>query len=72
MDGRESAWYFSMNESTKLVALRKEIDAIHLANRLYWDQKKHSQAASAEYEQRQERLEQIRREMEELMEDLNT
>jgi hypothetical protein len=55
-----------MNESPKLAALRDEIEAIHFANRLYWNQKKPSRAAIAEYERRQERLEQIRREMEDL------
>jgi hypothetical protein len=44
------------------------VDAIHRANRLYWAQKKPSRAAIAEYEWRQERLEQIRGEMQKLQE----
>ena len=39
----------------KLASLRKEVEAIHFANELYWAQKEHSQVAVAEYERRQER-----------------
>jgi hypothetical protein len=55
-----------MDAASKLAALREEVEAIHFANKLYWAQERHSQAATAEYELRQERLEQIRTEMEEL------
>jgi hypothetical protein len=54
--------------ASKLASLREEVEAIHFANKLYWAQKEHSHAAVAEYERRQARLEQIRKEMEELEE----
>ena len=50
----------------QLAALREELETIHFANRQYWNQQEHSHAAIAEYERRQERLEQIRKEMDEL------
>jgi hypothetical protein len=40
--------------------------AIHYAKQLYWGHKEHSRAVDAEYLWRQEWLEQIRKEMEEL------
>ena len=61
-------YYSSMIVASRLAALREEVDAIHHANRLYWAQKKPSRTARAEYEWRQERLERIRREMQELEE----
>jgi hypothetical protein len=57
-----------MDVTSTFAALRKEVDAIHYANKLYWAQKRPSRTAVAEYEWRQERLEQIRREMEKLQE----
>ena len=50
----------------KLAALREEMDAIHRANKLYWGHTEHSREADMEHQQRQERLEQIRNEMEEV------
>jgi hypothetical protein len=47
---------------TRLMALLKEMDAIHLANMRYWRQKQHNRGEEMEYERRQERLEQIRKE----------
>jgi hypothetical protein len=57
-----------MNAAARLASLREEIEAIHFANKLYWDQEHHSQVATAEYERRQERLEEIRKEIQELQE----
>lgn len=42
------------------------MEAIHRANKLYWNRAEHSREADMEHQQRQERLEQIRNEMEEL------
>jgi hypothetical protein len=48
--------------SDRLLILIAEIDAIHFTNRLFWEQPRHSRQATAEYELRQHRLEEIRRE----------
>jgi hypothetical protein len=49
---------------TRLAALRQEIDAIHFANSLFWRHKEaHTRDAIAEYQSRQERLDQIREEL---------
>jgi hypothetical protein len=50
----------------KLAALREELEAIHVANKLYWNCKEHSHEAGMEHQMRQERLEQLRKEMSEL------
>jgi hypothetical protein len=47
---------------TQLVAVLGEMDAIHVANTMYWRQKQHNREEETEYQRRQERLEQIRRE----------
>ena len=47
-------------------ALQEEMEAIHSANKLYWGRTGHSREADTEHQQRQERLEQIRKELEEL------
>jgi hypothetical protein len=48
----------------RLAALTEEIDAIHFADNLFWRQKQaHTRAEVAEYQWRQERLEQIRGEL---------
>jgi hypothetical protein len=49
----------------RIAALHAEMDAIHFANRLYWDQKSHSRDADAEHQKRQGRLEEIRDELSE-------
>jgi hypothetical protein len=51
-------------KAKRIAALREEMDAIHHANSLYW-KKGQSQTAEerAEYHLRQERLEEIRREL---------
>jgi hypothetical protein len=46
-----------------LAMLLKEVEAIHCANKPYWAEKHHSRSATADYQRRQERLEQIRQEM---------
>jgi hypothetical protein len=53
--------------NVKMAALSVEMDAIHFANSLYWKQG-HSQtvAARAEYQRRQDRLEEIRTELAQL------
>jgi hypothetical protein len=51
----------------RIASLSKEMDEIHNANRLYWAQgESQSLAAKAEYESRNERLEQIRAELDQL------
>jgi hypothetical protein len=50
----------------KLEALYKELDAIHDANNVYWEQKYHSHDDAAEYQRRIERLAAIRDEIEQL------
>jgi hypothetical protein len=52
----------------RIAPLSKEMDEIHRANRLYWEQgESQSPAAKAEYEFRNERLEQIRTELAQLL-----
>jgi hypothetical protein len=58
----------TMNSESKpkrIAALHEEMDAIHFANRLYWDQKSHSRDADADHQKRQSRLEEIRKELSE-------
>ncbi|MGB7148351.1 MAG: hypothetical protein WBD45_04315 [Terriglobales bacterium] len=52
-----------------MAALREEIDLIHYANELYWRQAKPSDAAKVEYYRRQDRLDEIRSQLEELSSD---
>jgi hypothetical protein len=49
--------------SSKLAKLQHELDAIHLANKEYWASATHTHEATAHYQRRQERLEQIRKDM---------
>jgi hypothetical protein len=58
----------TMNSEPKhkrIAALHEEMDAIHFANRLYWDQKSHGRDADSEHQKRQSRLEEIRKELSE-------
>jgi hypothetical protein len=58
----------AMNSEPKhkrIAALHEEMDAIHLANRLYWAQKSHGRDADSEHQKRQSRLEEIRKELSE-------
>jgi hypothetical protein len=50
----------------RIAVLHQEIDATQFANDLYSGLKEHSQEASTEHKDRQERLEEIRRELTEL------
>jgi|HubBroStandDraft_2_1064218.scaffolds.fasta_scaffold3394226_2 hypothetical protein len=51
----------------RIALLRNEMDEIHRANRLYWQQgESQTLAAKAEYESRNQRLEQIRAELDQL------
>jgi hypothetical protein len=43
----------------RIAVLLEEAKAIHFANQLYWKRKDHSPEAAAEYQHRQERLEEI-------------
>ncbi len=53
----------------RLASLREEIDSIHLANSLHWKQGEcHSREEMVAYERRQDRLEEIRKELSELAE----
>ena len=53
--------------AARIAALNEEMDAIHYANSLYWKQgKSQTLAAKAEYQFRNERLEQIREELAQL------
>jgi hypothetical protein len=57
--------YLTMEDSVRqaeLVALEEEMEAIHLANMLYWNCEAHSHEADLEYQLRQERLKQVRKE----------
>jgi hypothetical protein len=59
--GLEGTW------QARMTVLNQEIDFIHHANRLFWEQKKaHGRKAKGEYYCRQDRLEEIRSEMAEL------
>jgi hypothetical protein len=49
-----------------LAALQEQMDAIHYANKLYWDQLGHSREADMAYYEREERLGQLRKEIDEL------
>jgi hypothetical protein len=50
-----------------MTVLSQEIDSIHHANRLFWEQgTAHGRKAKVEYYYRQDRLEEIRSEMAEL------
>ncbi len=46
----------------QLAAVLEEMEAIHLANMRYWKRKERDRQEEMEYERRQERLEQIRKE----------
>jgi hypothetical protein len=55
------------NTKARIASLSKEMEEIHHANRLYWAQgESQSLAAKAEYESRNERLEEIRAELDQL------
>jgi hypothetical protein len=48
----------------KITALREELKSIHFANVLFWGQgPEHTGASRAEYQHRQDRLQEIRREL---------
>jgi hypothetical protein len=47
----------------RIATLHQEMDAIHFANKLYWENKSPSREDRAEYHRRQERLQEIRREL---------
>jgi hypothetical protein len=47
----------------KVEALQNELDTIHFADKLYWASDEHTREATAKYQRRQERLEQIREAM---------
>ncbi len=50
----------------RIATLHEEIDAIHFANKLYWEQEAPTREARAEYQRRQDRLQEIRSELAEL------
>jgi hypothetical protein len=50
----------------RLVVLRQELGAIHSVNQQYWNRKEYSHEADMDLQLRQERLEHIRKEMDEL------
>ena len=64
------SYYCVMNDDNghhaKLAALRKELEAIHIANKVHWNRKEHNHEADMEHQLRKERLDQIRKEMDEL------
>jgi hypothetical protein len=47
----------------RIAALHKEMDSIHDANNLYWQQVVHNDAAKADFYRRQDRLEEGRAEL---------
>lgn len=59
-DGLEGA------RQARIAVLQEEIDFVHFANELYWRQVNSCVAAKAEHYRRQDRLEEIRRELAEL------
>ncbi len=51
-------------KKTRIAALQEEMDAIYSADRRYWNQTKGiTRDARTEYQKRQERLEEIRKEL---------
>ena len=50
----------------RIAVLEEEVDSIHFANKVYWEQKRAGREATAEYERRQDRLNQVRTELFEL------
>jgi hypothetical protein len=53
--------------TARIAALKEEIHSIHAANALYWKQgENQTRAARAEYQRRQDRLEEIRSELAQL------
>jgi hypothetical protein len=50
----------------RIASLNEEMDAIHFANKLYWQYKNPTLAAKAEYLFRTERLDAIRAELDQL------
>jgi hypothetical protein len=50
-------------QQADLTKLEDEMELAHFANKLYWGRKIHNREASAEYQRRQERMDQIRREL---------
>ena len=55
-----------MDDKTKLANLREEWDVIEHSNQMYLDRQAPSEAATAEYRQRLERLVQVRQDMKDL------
>jgi len=53
-------------KTERISRLQEEMESLHRANEQYWRQVNPSQAAKAHYYRRQERLEEIRRELSEL------
>ena len=59
-------WGRAMNEA-KIAALEKEMESIHVADTLYWQQDPNqTREARVEYQRRQDRLKEIRRELADL------
>ena len=57
----------NISTNMQIAALTVEMDAIHFANGLYWKQQNfQTVAARAEYQRRQDRLEEIRIELAQL------
>jgi len=50
----ESKW------QERIAALHKEMDSIHYANNLYWQQMVQNDAAKADFYRRQDRLQEVR------------
>jgi hypothetical protein len=55
------------NPESRIAALQNEIHKIDFANRLYWSTKTHSHADNLEHARRKERLEQVRQELDNLL-----
>jgi hypothetical protein len=51
----------------QLAAIANEMNAIHTANKLYWNQKENNHKEDMRHQRRQERLEQLRKEIQELI-----
>lgn len=52
-----------LERKARITALLEEVESIHVANRLYWQESAPGREANAAYQKRQDRLEEIRDEL---------
>ena len=70
-DAMRGAWVMEIDaKKARIAALNEEMDGIHFVNSLYWQRGKAvTSEARAEYQRRQDRLEEIRAELAQLRSD---